>query len=221
MARKPAAPPGRAVSDDESMLWENVMREAQPLTDGVRKRKADTVAKTPNTVPKSEPAPAAAAKKSKPAAPSKALDPPQAAPTPPPGVEVQRATAPKVSIAGLDKRNAQRLRRGQMDIEARLDLHGHTREAAHRALSDFITANAATGKRCVLVITGKGTPRAHDDDGFMPERTLGILRKEVPRWLSGELKSHIVAWTPAVAKDGGGGALYVLLKRRRKPKPAS
>ncbi len=122
----------------------------------------------------------------------------------------------RAPFAGLDKRNAQRLRRGQMAVDARLDLHGMTREAAHGALTGFIRGGAERGHRCVLVITGKGTLRGGDDAGFMPNRSAGILRAEVPRWLGeADLKPLIVAWTPAVAKDGGSGALYVLLRRRR------
>ena len=102
-----------------------------------------------------------------------------------------------------------------MPIDSRLDLHGMTRDAAHGALSAFIRAGTARGDRCVLVITGKGSPRT-DGESFMPDRSTGILRAEVPRWL-GEagLSAHIVAWTPATAKHGGSGALYVLLRRQR------
>ena len=121
------------------------------------------------------------------------------------------------SLAGLDGRNAQRLRRGQMTIDARLDLHGMTREVAHAALRRFLAGGAEAGHRCVLVITGKGTPRDTDGHaGFMPDRSLGILRTEVRRWLAEpDARPHVVAWAPAIPRDGGDGALYVLLRRRR------
>jgi DNA-nicking Smr family endonuclease len=104
----------------------------------------------------------------------------------------------------LDKATAERFRRGQMPIEARLDLHGMTQDQAHRALDGFLTHHRKLGARCVLVITGKGGP-----DG-------GILRQAVPRWLNeGANRRHILAFSEAQAKHGGGGALYVLLKRVR------
>jgi DNA-nicking Smr family endonuclease len=123
----------------------------------------------------------------------------------------------RASVAGLDRRNAQRLRRGQMTIEARLDLHGMTQGSAHPALRRFLVHGTEAGHRCVLVITGKGTPReAEPDAGFMPDRSLGILRSEVPRWLAEpDAQVHVVAWAPAIPRDGGDGALYVLLRRKR------
>ncbi|MBT3991261.1 MAG: hypothetical protein HN731_18505 [Rhodospirillaceae bacterium] len=111
---------------------------------------------------------------------------------------------------GLDKRSAQRLKRGQMQIEARLDLHGHRQDEAHRALNGFIAGSASAGKRCVLVITGKGLRL----DG--EERQIGILREMVPRWLNEEPnRGHILSFNHATQADGGTGALYVLLKRKR------
>jgi DNA-nicking Smr family endonuclease len=62
------------------------------------------------------------------------------------------------------------------------------------------------GKRAVLIITGKG---------LRGEGT-GILRAAVPRWLNeAKLRALILSIAPAAPKDGGGGALYVLLKRQR------
>ncbi|MEE8622885.1 MAG: Smr/MutS family protein, partial [Alphaproteobacteria bacterium] len=76
---------------------------------------------------------------------------------------------------GLDKRTAARLRRGQLPVEARIDLHGLTRDEAHQALEAFLKTAHDAGKRCVLVITGKGL-RAPGE--------MGVLRDAVPRWLN-------------------------------------
>jgi DNA-nicking Smr family endonuclease len=106
---------------------------------------------------------------------------------------------------GLDKSTAGRFAKGMMDIEATIDLHGLTQPVAHAALSRFITGSADIGRRCLLVITGKGNREGS-----------GILRAEVPRWLNEPgLRGQILAFTYAQPKHGGGGALYVLLKRRR------
>lgn len=108
---------------------------------------------------------------------------------------------------GLDKRTAARLRRGQLPIEARIDLHGLTRDEAHRALEGFLGSAHDAGKRCVLVITGKGL-RASGE--------MGVLRDAVPRWLNAPpIRPLILAFRPAPPRDGGAGALYVLLKRKR------
>lgn len=109
---------------------------------------------------------------------------------------------------GLDKRTHQRLIRGKMPIEGRLDLHGHTKETAHRALNAFITGAFSSGKRCVIVITGKGL-RLNSGE-------VGVLRQAVPQWLnSPTLRPMVLAFSHATPKDGGEGALYVLLKRSR------
>jgi DNA-nicking Smr family endonuclease len=107
---------------------------------------------------------------------------------------------------GLDKRTAQRLRRGQVQIEARLDLHGLTQAEAHHALNGFLVDAQAAGKRSVLVITGKG--RA--------EQGYGVLRRAVPHWLNlPHNRSRIIAVHTAQPRHGGSGALYVLLRKRR------
>ena len=105
---------------------------------------------------------------------------------------------------GLDKRTRTRLRRGQVDIEATIDLHGLTRTEAHRALNAFLEGSQNAGRRSVLVITGKGS------------RGEGVLRDSVPHWLNAEPNRRMIrAFSHAAPKDGGQGALYVLLKRRK------
>jgi DNA-nicking Smr family endonuclease len=108
---------------------------------------------------------------------------------------------------GLDKRTAQRLRRGQLAIEARLDLHHMTQAEAHQALIGFIEDSVAAGRRTVLVITGKG---------LKPTGEVGVLRTRVPHWLNQPaVRSRIVAFCEAAPKDGGAGALYLRLKKFR------
>ena len=106
---------------------------------------------------------------------------------------------------GLDRRTQTRMRRGQIDIEARIDLHGMTQEQAHRALHAFLLGSREAGRRAVLVITGKGR---HSGEG--------VLRDAVPRWLNEDsIRPMIRAFSHAAPKHGGQGALYVLLKRRK------
>ncbi len=132
-----------------------------------------------------------------------------------------RRQAPAITVAGktnggLDKRSAERLRRGQINIDGRLDLHGHTQADAHRALHVFITASYRAGRRCVLVITGKGGPRDDVDGGFMPDRDSGVLRRNLPRWLGeGAVRQLVLRIETARPQHGGEGAYYVLLRRKR------
>jgi DNA-nicking Smr family endonuclease len=93
------------------------------------------------------------------------------------------------------------LRRGRLDPEARLDLHGMTQSAAYRTLLRFLIAAQAEGKSLVLVITGKG----------------GVLRAQLPLWLGqADLKGLVAGLREAHVKHGGAGAVYVLMRKPRR-----
>ena len=139
----------------------------------------------------------------------------RAAPSSPPPVQAEEER-PNVPIrapaldrfSGIDRANAERLKRGLHQIEARLDLHGMTQSEAHRALFAFVHASRDAGLRCVLVITGRG---------FGPNGP-GVLKSLVPRWLEQPvLRRQLLAIAPAQPRHGGAGALYVLLRRQREP----
>jgi DNA-nicking Smr family endonuclease len=125
-------------------------------------------------------------------------------------LEEPRAVPPQLPplarFAGIDRANAERLKRGLHRIEARLDLHGMTQAEAHKALFAFIVAARDAGKRCVLVITGRGLGQSGP----------GVLKSSVPRWLEEpQLRRHILAIASAQPQHGGSGASYLLLRRRR------
>ena len=106
--------------------------------------------------------------------------------------------------AGIDNASAKRLTKGSFSIDDRLDLHGRSEAQAHKALMQFVQQAARNGARTLLVITGKGAMGQ------------GVLRRKVPEWLKEyPLKSHVLAISQASGKDGGGGALYVRLRRQR------
>ncbi|MBC7143577.1 MAG: Smr/MutS family protein [Rhodobacteraceae bacterium] len=112
----------------------------------------------------------------------------------------------------MDRRTHQQLTRGKLRPEARIDLHGMTLAEAHPELIRFILGAHGSGKRLVLVITGKG--KRSEDHGPIPQR-VGILRHQVPHWLTQPpLGALVLQVTPAHLKHGGGGAFYVYLKRR-------
>ena len=118
---------------------------------------------------------------------------------------------------GLDGNTADRLRRGLLEPQARLDLHGMTEVDAHRALLMFLRSAHVRGMRLVLVVTGKGRPRAPDApfDLELETRGRGILKSAVPRWLKEPGLAAVIATTQwSHRRHGGDGALYVYLRKR-------
>ncbi|HEU0222250.1 MAG TPA: Smr/MutS family protein [Paracoccaceae bacterium] len=192
---------GRRPDDEEAALWNEVARSVRPL------RKARPQSEAPP-----EPPPAAP--------PSEAASPPAGGPRPAPGSGRPRpapASEPVTPLGpatpGLDRRTAERLRRGRTAPQARLDLHGLTLEAAHVALATFIRRTQSQGLRVVLVITGKGRPREQDGWISAPH---GVLKDSVPRWLTlPPLADLVTGIFPAHPRHGGGGALYVYLRKAR------
>ena len=184
---------GRRIRDEEAALWQRIARHVTPLPRGVVA--LDEVETLEEEIPPPPPP-----KKVK----ARAKRAPAASPEPP-----RPPTLPEldpVVPAGVDRRTARRLKRGQLPAEARLDLHGRTQDQAHDALQSFIQESRMARRRCVLVITGKGSIASGKG---------GVLRQMVPRWLNEPaLRRHIIAITNAPESSGGAGALYVLLKSR-------
>lgn len=178
----------RVLSSEELELWESVAKQARPLRKRPRATKIaiEIVEETAVAVTRPAPPPKVSS------APRKA---PAAPPAPPP-------------LAPLGRRERSQLSRGRKEIDARLDLHGMTQTRAHRALADFLHRAQADGMTFVLVITGKGKT------GSESER--GVLRRQVPQWLSlPEFRGVVVGFEEAHIGHGGGGALYVRVRRGR------
>lgn len=198
----------RKPTEAELELWQHVAKTAKPLAPRRRKK----------TASEAEAASAKAAEKEagrKPAPPGKRA---RTKPVPaPPAAAPAHHALPKIHdlshgvTIGIDKRQADRFRGGRLEIDGKIDLHGRSQAEAHDALHDFLHRAHRAGKRCLLVITGKGGNKAL---GAEPSR--GILRQAVPRWLNEPgLRRFILAFDHARPQHGGEGALYVLLKRER------
>jgi DNA-nicking Smr family endonuclease len=188
----PAAPRRRrSLSEEERALWEIVAKQTKPL------RKKHRAAKLLAESPVAEgPAPAK----------------PAAAPKPLPSARIPRAPKPQLPaappLAPLGRRERSQLSRGKKQIDARLDLHGMTQIRAHHALSGFLQRAHSDGLTFVLIITGKGKMGA--------ESERGVLRRQVPQWLSlPEFRSLVVGFEEAHIGHGGEGALYVRIRRAR------
>jgi DNA-nicking Smr family endonuclease len=183
----------RLPTPDERRLWRLAMRDAEPMPGRVIEAEPEPVATMAELV--EEPV-------------ATSLAPPPTArrrPSPPGPVRPGHPPLTPGSTANIDRRTGDRFRRGELEIDGRIDLHGMTQAQAHTALTAFVHRAWNEGRRCVLVITGKGSFGG-----------LGVLRQATPRWLSDPaLRPMVLAIQPARPKDGGDGALYVLIKRRR------
>jgi DNA-nicking Smr family endonuclease len=183
----------RALSEDERVLWESVARQIKPLRKKPRAPKAHSAAAVEEL---SIAAKSARLPKPPPAArPAKTARPDKLPPAPP--------------LAPLGRRERSQLSRGRKEIEDRLDLHGMTQTRAHRALLSFLQRASGDGLTFVLVITGKGRAAG-------AEAGRGVLRRQVPEWLSlPEFRALVVGFEEAGIGHGGEGALYVRVRRAR------
>jgi DNA-nicking Smr family endonuclease len=178
----------RALSEEERALWESVARQVKPL------RKKPRAAKLAAGAPALE---------------SPVITKPAASPRPIALVHAPKPVKPAVPpLAPLGRRERAKLSRGRNEIDARLDLHGMTQVRAHHALLGFLQRAHREGLTFVLVITGKGKVGA--------ESERGVLRRQVPQWLSlPEFRSLVVGFEEAHIGHGGEGALYVRIRRAR------
>ncbi|MFN7003817.1 MAG: Smr/MutS family protein [Roseinatronobacter sp.] len=192
----------RDLSPEDRELWGRVVQTARPLKSQVALPEAPPVAPDPKPVLKSTPERARAVLRPNPSGP-------------PPGHDLAHPLSEALARVPvqMDKRQFQRLSRGKLDPEARIDLHGMTLAQAHGALNGFILRAHAAGLRLVLVITGKGKTVA--DDGPIPRRQ-GALKHDVPQWLRmAPLGPVVLEIREAHVRHGGAGAYYVYLRRAR------
>lgn len=178
----------RNLSEEERALWESVAKQTKPLR------------KKPRAV---------RAQAASPEAVTPAAVKPAASPKPHPSAKIVRAPKPEAPpLAPLGRRERSQLSRGRKEIDARLDLHGMTQTRAHHALSAFLQRAHSDGLTFVLVITGKGKMGA--------ETERGVLRRQVPQWLSlPEFRALVVGFEEAHIGHGGEGALYVRIRRAK------
>jgi DNA-nicking Smr family endonuclease len=176
-------------------LWEEIVRSVKPLHKARTARKPRDAETSPSS-PKS----------SSPARPMSATSP------------VHRHEPP--TLTGLDRRSQRRMTRGQVEIEARIDLHGTGIERARGRLLNFFVKSRSDGLRLVLVITGKGASpfsrhTLHGSDHYHAPERQGRLRRLAPEWFNErEFREHVAGFQPAHPRHGGGGAFYVKLRKK-------
>lgn len=166
---------GRDITDEEAQLWDLVTSDVTPMKGARKKRETPTTKPVKTTVR-------------------------DRAPMATPAPVTKSGPVPK----DIDRATRDKFERGKMEIEATLDLHGSSQAQAQDDLIAFLSRAWRSGKRCVLVITGKGR------DGQ------GILRSRLPEWVNdAPLRDIVLRVSPAKQRDGGQGAFYVLLRRQR------
>ncbi|WP_171097381.1 MULTISPECIES: Smr/MutS family protein [unclassified Ruegeria] len=192
----------RKLTEDEIELWRKVAKQA----DRLHPELPQSVHPTPLPKPKPTKAP-----KSR----IEAFELGQKAPAKPtkpvlkPSITETLRNGPVL----MDTKAFGRMKRGKLKPEGKLDLHGLRMDTAHPVLVRFVLSAQAQGKRLVLVVTGKGKDR--DEPGPIPTPR-GVLRNQVPQWLSlPPLAQAVLQVTPAHISHGGDGAYYVYLRRSR------
>jgi DNA-nicking Smr family endonuclease len=108
-------------------------------------------------------------------------------------------------VAGLDPGVVRKLRRGEYAVQGHVDLHGLRRDEAKAAVDRFLKEARVAGKRCVLLVHGRGS---HSKD------QVPVLKEALRTWLAtARFGRHVLAFATARPEDGGAGAVYVLLRR--------
>jgi DNA-nicking Smr family endonuclease len=106
---------------------------------------------------------------------------------------------------GIDKRLLKKLRVGDYAVQAHLDLHGFTSDEARPEVEKFLLRARTDGRRCVLIIHGRG----HNSKEGIP-----VLKERLKVWLTrGRISGGVLAFCTARPTDGGAGAAYVLLRK--------
>lgn len=179
-------------------LWTSVSSTVEPL------RRKGLLKLSQGALPLPEPEPKPAIKPGpKPLKAGKPFLPPYQAPSP----------MLSVPDKAVDPAIHKKVRRGRIEIDGTIDLHGMTQTEAREALRRYIGARASRGDRTILVITGKGLKTDNDYIAAMNER--GILRTMLPIWLSEPGLAHMISgWSLAARGHGGEGAWYVRLRRQ-------
>jgi len=116
--------------------------------------------------------------------------------------EISASLAPKPNL--LDQSTTRKISKGKINIDSKIDLHGMRQTEAYSRLYRFIEMAYATGRRTILVITGKGV------------KGEGILKTMVPRWLAEpSFRLMVSAYNESHVSHGGSGALYVRIRKKK------
>jgi len=111
------------------------------------------------------------------------------------------------SISGVGRNIMKRLKRGEIPVQDYLDLHGLTQKNAETRVREFLVKSHGRGLQCVLIVHGRG---------LNSPDSIPVLKERLPVWLNrGPARKIVTAFASARPYDGGTGAIYVLLRRRK------
>lgn len=187
MARK------RSLRPEEKAIWRKVAGSVKPISEAMTRSLDD----------------------------GEAVEPPVEKPTPDKKLSLKHSHFPhphsvaKHPALPVDRGGEKRMRRGRLEIDGRLDLHGLTQDIALRTLRNFLSMAYRDGYRTVLVITGKGLKaRERDSEPWESHDEPGVLKRKLPEWLgNSEFRQWVSGYAAAHVRHGGGGAFYVTMRR--------
>jgi DNA-nicking Smr family endonuclease len=181
----------RGLTGEDRALWDEIAKSIKPLP-GRRTKIGDE----PEALSIEDQTAKGAAKRNRPVAAT---------------APVKRREPKAPPLTPMDRRLKAKVSRGSADIDAKLDLHGHTQAEAKSRLLRFLESAQSREHGLVLVITGKGK---RSDDSWSGEG--GVLKRQVPLWLSlPEFRALVISFEEAGVRHGGAGALYIRVRRRR------
>jgi DNA-nicking Smr family endonuclease len=124
-------------------------------------------------------------------------------------------SVPKHPALPVDRGGEKRVRKGRLEIDGRIDLHGLTQDMALRTLRNFLAMAYRDGYKTVLVITGKGLKaRERESEPWENHDEPGVLKRKLPEWLGNpEFRQWVSGYAIAHLRHGGGGAFYVTMRR--------
>ncbi len=119
----------------------------------------------------------------------------------------------KISFGDVNKE----LKRGRVNIDRRIDLHGYGLAEAREKFINEVKKNYNKNKRCLLIITGKGVhKRIENEQGTSPKLFYGKIKNSIINWISEDnLKKYILTYQDAGFEHGGDGALFVYLRKKK------
>ena len=109
------------------------------------------------------------------------------------------------------------LKRGKVKIDRRLDLHGYSLSEAQQKFKSEVKKNYNMNKRCLLIITGKGVhKKIENNDSAPPKLFYGKIKNSILSWINEEeIKKYVLTYQDAGFENGGDGALFVYLRKKK------
>ncbi len=190
----------KKLNDEDRSLWNKVAQTVQPIISSISGRSiggGQFFEQSADLTPPTAKKPIASMPQSKTKSSPKVRLLPRPAMVSPANLDIS-------GFGGISRSSARSIKSGQAGYTRKIDLHGCGRDEAFIRLKSFIISSIDQDHRNILIITGKGV------------RGNGVIKAHLQTWLNeAPLSAHIIAYCQAKPKDGGGGAWYVNLRRKK------